>query len=37
MDTNTVADELGISPRTVAVHLSRATAALRVHFVPVTT
>jgi len=36
LDTNTVAHELGISPRTVAVHLSRATAALRAQFVPVT-
>lgn len=36
LDANTVADELGISPRTVAVHLSRATATLRAQFVPVT-
>ena len=35
LDTATVAAELGISPSTVAVHLSRATATLRAQFVPV--
>jgi RNA polymerase sigma factor (sigma-70 family) len=35
LDTEAVATELGISPRTVAVHLSRATATLRAQFVPV--
>ncbi|GIF70309.1 RNA polymerase sigma24 factor [Asanoa ishikariensis] len=35
LDTNTVADVLGISAKTVAVHLSRATATLRAQFVPV--
>jgi RNA polymerase sigma factor (sigma-70 family) len=35
LDTNAVADVLGISARTVAVHLFRATATLRAQFVPV--
>jgi RNA polymerase sigma-70 factor (ECF subfamily) len=35
LDTATVAAELGISPSTVAVHLSRATATLRAQFAPV--
>jgi RNA polymerase sigma factor (sigma-70 family) len=35
LDTNTVAEVLGISGRTVAVHLSRATATLRAQFVPI--
>jgi RNA polymerase sigma factor (sigma-70 family) len=35
LDTQTVADALGISASTVAVHLSRATATLRARFVPV--
>jgi RNA polymerase sigma factor (sigma-70 family) len=34
LDTNSVAASLGISPSTVAVHLSRATATLRAQFVP---
>ncbi|MEV4793808.1 sigma-70 family RNA polymerase sigma factor [Asanoa sp. NPDC049475] len=34
LDTNTVAQVLGISAKTVAVHLSRATASLRTQFVP---
>lgn len=35
LDTRTVAEVLGISPQTVAVHLSRATATLRAQFVPI--
>jgi RNA polymerase sigma-70 factor (ECF subfamily) len=35
LDTNSVAEALGISASTVAVHLSRATATLRAQFVPV--
>ncbi|MFI6261373.1 sigma-70 family RNA polymerase sigma factor [Micromonospora sp. NPDC051006] len=35
LDTKAVADVLGISARTVAVHLSRATATLRAQLVPV--
>jgi RNA polymerase sigma factor (sigma-70 family) len=35
LDTNSVAEVLGISASTVAVHLSRATATLRAQFVPV--
>ncbi|RSM47536.1 RNA polymerase subunit sigma-24 [Actinoplanes sp. ATCC 53533] len=35
LDTETVAASLGISARTVAVHLSRATATLRAQFVSV--
>ncbi|WP_245871406.1 SigE family RNA polymerase sigma factor [Asanoa hainanensis] len=35
LDTNAVAAVLGISAKTVAVHLSRATATLRAQFVPV--
>jgi RNA polymerase sigma-70 factor (ECF subfamily) len=35
LDTNAVADVLGISARTVAVHLFRAIATLRAQFVPV--
>jgi RNA polymerase sigma-70 factor (sigma-E family) len=35
LDTKSVADVLGISAQTVAVHLSRATATLRARFVPV--
>ncbi|GIF47070.1 RNA polymerase subunit sigma-24 [Asanoa ferruginea] len=35
LDTRTVAEVLGISAQTVAVHLSRATATLRAQFVPV--
>jgi len=35
LDTETVAGTLGISARTVAVHLSRATATLRAQFVSV--
>jgi RNA polymerase sigma-70 factor (ECF subfamily) len=35
LDTRTVAEVLGISAATVAVHLSRATATLRAQFVPV--
>lgn len=35
LDTKSTAAELGISPQTVAVHLSRATATLRAQFVPV--
>ena len=35
LDTNTVADVLGISARTVAVHLFRATTTLRAQFAPV--
>ncbi|PRY17018.1 RNA polymerase sigma-70 factor (sigma-E family) [Pseudosporangium ferrugineum] len=34
LDTEAVAEVLGISPRTVAVHLSRATASLRAQFAP---
>ncbi|MEV4623941.1 sigma-70 family RNA polymerase sigma factor [Asanoa sp. NPDC049573] len=34
LDTRTVAEVLGISAATVAVHLSRATATLRAQFVP---
>ena len=35
LDTQSVADELGISAMTVAVHLSRAIATLRAHLTPV--
>ncbi|MGK5737687.1 sigma-70 family RNA polymerase sigma factor [Micromonospora sp. URMC 103] len=35
LDTKAVAEVLGISARTVAVHLSRATATLRAQLVPV--
>ena len=35
LDTETVANVLGISARTVAVHLFRATATLRAQFVSV--